>query len=827
MAVSIFTRILSVLILLSLNIHGQELARNFWVPGDPVHASLAIGNTLYAGGSFDRWAPPAGNLAILDPETGRPDISWPQVLGTVYGIESDGNGGCYIIGDFTHVDGLPRPKLAHINADGSLSDWAPAPNDNLYGLTILDSLLIIFGKFTQVNGIDRGGIAAISIADGSVTSWHPQIDGEIYRIAKTDSMLYLGGDFLSFDGQAKANLVEYDFRNEQVTNWSPIQTFVEWNYINHLDISGNTLYIGGKFNTFSGNSRINTAAININDKTLTPWQLPPSPDIYSYTITEDQVYAIRSYPPPRPNYYPYQIVSMDKITGALTSFSTDTLDNIIRNVVVKDGVVYAAGYFTYVGSEPRNRLAAFDATSGQLTEWNPDARFDVYDCALINDEIFVGGTFQTIGGVQRKGIAALDILTGRATDWNPELEGYGEEVSSFATHNSILYFAGKFNRASGEAREGAAAYNTNTGDITSWNPNPIGGLSTQKVNDLLIHNGKMFAGGIFHSIGGQQRPYLAELDLTTGNAFLNIPTPNLHVKVLAGYRDTLYVGGNFTRLGEHNRRYLAAVNINDGSVTPWNPSPSGEITFFFRNESTLYVAGEFYTIDGQSRNRLAAFDLETGQLADWVPQGNSNVDVVAMAKKDDILYIGGTFNQFGGQSRSNLVALDSSGLITDWAPNPNWPVLTLTADDSSLYVGGMFVAIDTKPHFGFASFGRDVPGGSVTAIPPAAHDSDDSFRLPVNFELVQNYPNPFNPTTNIEFRIPPGGRSEFGFIELAIYDISGRLVKTLVSENRVAGSYSVQWDGSNDLGQKVSSGIYIYRLQAGNFVRARKMVLLK
>ncbi len=99
---------------------------------------------------------------------------------------------------------------------------------------------------------------------------------------------------------------------------------------------------------------------------------------------------------------------------------------------------------------------------------------------------------------------------------------------------------------------------------------------------------------------------------------------------------------------------------------------------------------------------------------------------------------------------------------------------------------------------------------------------DDLSRTPEGFRLEQNYPNPFNPNTNIGFRI-----SDFGFIELDVYDISGRLVKSLVNENRPAGSYSEQWDGTDNAGHKVGSGIYFYKIQSGALSQTRRMILLK
>lgn len=94
--------------------------------------------------------------------------------------------------------------------------------------------------------------------------------------------------------------------------------------------------------------------------------------------------------------------------------------------------------------------------------------------------------------------------------------------------------------------------------------------------------------------------------------------------------------------------------------------------------------------------------------------------------------------------------------------------------------------------------------------------------LPHRFELLPNYPNPFNPTTNFRFRI-----ANYGLVKLGIYDLLGRKVATVLNRKLTPGNYTVQWDGRNDAGQVVASGIYLYRLETEKFVRTRKLILLK
>jgi hypothetical protein len=94
--------------------------------------------------------------------------------------------------------------------------------------------------------------------------------------------------------------------------------------------------------------------------------------------------------------------------------------------------------------------------------------------------------------------------------------------------------------------------------------------------------------------------------------------------------------------------------------------------------------------------------------------------------------------------------------------------------------------------------------------------------LPTTFSVAQNYPNPFNTSTEISFSLPISGD-----ISLEIYDIMGNRVKTLVEEYRAAGSYKVIWDGNNDSGEKAASGLYLYKLKAGDQVITKKMIMLK
>jgi len=101
-------------------------------------------------------------------------------------------------------------------------------------------------------------------------------------------------------------------------------------------------------------------------------------------------------------------------------------------------------------------------------------------------------------------------------------------------------------------------------------------------------------------------------------------------------------------------------------------------------------------------------------------------------------------------------------------------------------------------------------------------DDNSNTLLPDGFYLEQNFPNPFNPETRIAYQI-----SSDDYVTLAIFDLLGRKIKTLVSKEQSAGSYKVTWDGTDELGNSVPTGIYLYTLSTENFTSGKKMILLK
>jgi len=118
----------------------------------------------------------------------------------------------------------------------------------------------------------------------------------------------------------------------------------------------------------------------------------------------------------------------------------------------------------------------------------------------------------------------------------------------------------------------------------------------------------------------------------------------------------------------------------------------------------------------------------------------------------------------------------------------------------------------------------DLDGHGSVALEPGVREAilHEQPIEPRRYALEANYPNPFNPQTAIRYSLAGPGR-----VTLAIYDVLGRRVRTLVDHSQAAGRYQVEWNGLDDQGRSVASGTYLYRLDAGSFRQTAKMSLVR
>lgn len=276
------------------------------------------------------------------------------------------------------------------------------------------------------------------------------------------------------------------------------------------------------------------------------------------------------------------------------------------------------GWFTVIGGQARNRIAALDASTGAATAWNPNPDVGwISVLTVAGNTVYAGGDFRTIGGRRRNNIAALSATTGTATAWNPSADS---TVSALAISGSTIYVGGYFTSIGGQERHSIAALDATTGVATAWNPNPGPDPDPEEgygpqVLTLAVSDNTVYAGGWFTSIGGQARQSIAALDARTGVATAWNPNTNNDsyvIYTLVSSGKTVYVGGGFTTIGGQMRNSIAALDTKTGVAKAWNPNAECEdctvtpINSLALAGHTVYAGGRFTQINNVPRASFAA-----------------------------------------------------------------------------------------------------------------------------------------------------------------------------------------------------------------------------
>ena len=281
----------------------------------------------------------------------------------------------------------------------------------------------------------------------------------------------------------------------------------------------------------------------------------------------------------------------------------------------------------------------------------------------------------------------------------------------------------------------------------------------------------------------------------------------VHLNTPQGFKDEVYTsGGAYTYM---NGASSSVSSFNTASYPQENTSqfPAGSLVLSggvnlscYLNDwisvvRSLNASASVYDLTNYYGLTFKASGLSTVQIfidMDGVQNYNYFVKTINLTSSEKTFTLKfSDFNQrFGNQISFDPSKIKYIGFILDRNMNPDVPVANFEVKDIAFL-------------------------NSLTGV----HNNSTS---PVNYNLSQNYPNPFNPSTTIKYALPNASN-----VVLRIYDIMGREIRTLVNEEKNAGTYSALWDGRNNNGTTVSSGIYLYKINAGSYVETKKMILVK
>ena len=247
----------------------------------------------------------------------------------------------------------------------------------------------------------------------------------------------------------------------------------------------------------------------------------------------------------------------------------------------------------------------------------------------------------------------------------------------------------------------------------------------------------------------------------------------------------IYVGATNGYFNVYDTVQVTVQGVNDP------PEP-----FTLETVDTVFIDLDNVETDSLSLAWVAAADVEDDPITYFV---TAELRALASAGGAVLYNMGTTLTASQAKVAYDLLAelIDEQGLVN---AELEWDVIAMDGMDSTWSANG--------------------PAVAVVDIQGTLGIEDDL--LPLTFALYQNYPNPFNPTTIISYDLPEATR-----VELVIYDILGQRVATMKNGRQEAGSYQVRWNGTNDLGAPVSTGLYFYQLNSTPFSATRKMVFMK
>lgn len=270
----------------------------------------------------------------------------------------------------------------------------------------------------------------------------------------------------------------------------------------------------------------------------------------------------------------------------------------------------------------------------------------------------------------------------------------------------------------------------------------------------------------------------------TGNP---LPSPDGIINVLdLAVLQNIVLTGLYPSGGSIYKPVLTPVNFATTSSNKLSPGMNAKLTF--------YLTAEGITVGLESDKKVKGLQIELSQLNSVIPPETK---------------INSVFDQayfYQDNSMLRIISYDGQANTIDPGQFVAAGITFSLSDPSTIVVENVIIA--------------DENNNAMEKIEIEMLYTNPS--LVTDYRLFQNFPNPFNPSTLISFSIP---KDEF--VTIKIYDMIGQEIKTLVNGDTKAGTHTLNWDGFDNNGSKVSSGSYIYRMTAGEFVQARKMILLK
>ncbi len=522
-------------------------------------AVQADGNVLVGGGFTTIGAAQRNRVARLEPVLGRADSFNPNANAPVLAIQVQADGNILAGGDFTIIAGEGRRHFIRLDpATGQVDPSFGKPNPNNSVLSIVvqeDGKILLGGAFngaSSIGGLTRNFIARLEI-DGQMDRTlnlsivgNPNVGTGVFTIAvQTDGKILIGGFFSTVLGVPRSNIARLNTDGTLDNLFNPNANIIGAVHSIAVQADGRIL-VGGGFTSIGGQPRNHIARLDPTTGLADSFNPNANNQVFAIAVQADGKILVggafqqaNSIGAQKRNF----IAKLDPISGAADAFDPSPNGGVTAIAVQADKRILIGGCFTRLfptatgGAQfIRLHMARVEPRFGLVDTFHPDADDCVSAIVVLPEtkQILVGGQFSNIGAFTRHHMARLEPSAGLADpSFDPNASflggsGIAVDVSSIVLQaDGKILVSGVFDRIGGQARHQIARLEPSLGSADSFDPNAMGALVmfAQPVVLALQADGKVLAGGIFTSIGGQPRNCFARLTNDTAARQQLIVTP--------------------------------------------------------------------------------------------------------------------------------------------------------------------------------------------------------------------------------------------------------------------------------------------------------------
>ncbi|WP_341904875.1 T9SS type A sorting domain-containing protein [Fluviicola taffensis] len=691
-------------------------------------------------------------------------------------------------GHFTLYNGIPRTRIARLNADGSLDttfnpgtgfDWI------VYSVSLqTDGKIIVGGEFDYFNGVSRRSIARLN-TDGSLDlSFHPVggtvnccgLNNEVLTVAiQPDGKIIAGGAFTNFGNNYQGHIIRFNTNGSMDPTFNIGTGFNDWVHAITLQPDGKVV-VTGSFTSFNGTSINRIARINANG-------------------------------------------SLDTIFNPGTGFNN--LGTVRALSLQPDGKIIAGGGFSHFNGTPRNKIARLNSDGSLDTSFDPGTGFSGSGAVTSiilqpNGKIMVSGIFFVYNGTSPRYILRLNTDASVDPTFVTGTSFTGTIYETVRQPDGKFVCVGDFASYNGTPRSKIARLNPD-GDL-DFSFNPGSGANKQVDATAIQPDGKIIVGGNFTLFNGNTKNRIARLNadgsldagFDPGTGF------NGETTTLAVQSDgKIIVGGAFTTFNGTTRNRIVRLNT-DGSIDVGFTIGTGFTdtvrSIVIQADGKVIVGGKFTSFNGTARNRIVRLNTNGTLDATFNPGTGFNNPVSSLAvQSDGQIIVGGDFTSFNATTINRLARLNTNGTL-DLTLNPgsgfNQEVRsTAIQADGKIIAGGLFTTFNGTAINRIARLNSD--GSSDLSFIPGMgfNDSVSSIAIQADGKIIVggNFTS-FNGTArNRIVRLNPDGSLN------ALFNPGSGFVKRV-------RSLSIQSDGKVIVGGDFSSFNGIARNRIGRLL---------